>query len=279
MKKLSVATAASDITGKICRLCLKSTRTEDDSLDSVREIIKVLSGIDLEDIASQEKVCEMCFDELQSAWRLRKRILFTDSLFRMFRTRLSNQSSEQHVRLEFKDQKELYCHVCDGCFEYDDLLEHINKKHIRDHVPDCNFCETLLSSGNEFKSEEEEDVLILPLDDRSEEYDEEDIIEEENVIDQVEMESESEISEISLPLVDRSEEFDEDDIIEEENVIDQVEVESESEMESLIVFHSPKTTRLRRSDRYSCKDCNKSYSTENRLIRHTQNKHIQTYSE
>lgn len=38
----------------------------------------------------------------------------------------------------------LNCHLCGNCFNYRDLLSHIEDDHGTDHVPDCGLCRVLL---------------------------------------------------------------------------------------------------------------------------------------
>lgn len=92
---------------------------------------------------STEQVCEQCVEKLRSAWAIRKKVQLTDAIIQTFRNRVANKESTHIFTLD--EQVELACHECDQIYKYDDLLEHIASVHGTDHLPTCQFCETLLA--------------------------------------------------------------------------------------------------------------------------------------
>lgn len=153
-----------DITLELCRVCLisgKGRKLVD--IKSVLDIIQGLSGgigvcvhlqsfphyriltihLPLQIPDATEQVCEQCVEKLRSAWSIRKKVQLTDAIIQTFRNRVANKESTHIFTLD--EQVELACHECDQIYKYDDLLEHIASVHGTDHLPTCQFCETLLA--------------------------------------------------------------------------------------------------------------------------------------
>lgn len=217
-----------------------------------------------------QTVCHRCWEQLESATKLKKRIKFTET-FIWDNSALADDDDDPDK--EVPAEIELHCHACGQVFDgFYSLLEHISSEHVQDlHLGSCSLCSMLIYQDPEEEVPESE-VLKVEQQHHHDLWQHDEVAatteESESVVKLVELTDEENHQDVQ-PL-------DEYTVPEGDDFLFLLEEEDENETEECII-EEPDTDEAPKPKRaktlFDCPNCTKSYTRKNKLREHWLAKH------